>query len=141
VRPVDAPAGAVIGKVTRTAEAINAQARTMRVEVDIPNAADGLVPGMYVNVAFRLQARGLVEVPAAALVFRANGAQVARVGPDNKVSFQSVRITRDNGSMVELASGAGPGDRLVLNISSQIAAGETVTVTPNAGVTAAVAQR
>jgi RND family efflux transporter MFP subunit len=141
VRPVDSAAGAVIGKVTRTAEAINAQARTMRVEVDIPNAAHGLVPGMYVNVAFRLQVRGLVEVPAAALVFRANGAQVARVGSDNKVSFQSVRIARDNGSMVELASGATAGDRLVLNISSQIAAGETVTVAPDVGARSAVAQR
>jgi RND family efflux transporter MFP subunit len=127
VRPVDVAAGVVIGKVTRSAEAINAQARTMRVEVDIPNAGHSLVPGMYVNVAFRLQARGSVEVPAAALVFRASGAQVARVGPDNKVSFQSVRIARDNGSVVELASGASAGDRLVLNISSQIAAGETVT--------------
>ena len=43
----------------------------MRVEVDMPNANDALVPGMYVTVAFRLQARGLVEVPAAALIFRA----------------------------------------------------------------------
>jgi RND family efflux transporter MFP subunit len=127
VRTVDAAAGAVIGKVTRSAEAINAQARTMRVEVDIPNAGHSLVPGMYVNVAFRLQARGSVEVPAAALVFRASGAEVARVEADNKVSFQSVRIARDNGSVVELASGVRAGDRLVLNISSQIAAGETVT--------------
>lgn len=145
VRPADAAAGVVIGKVTRSAEAIDAQARTMRVEVDIPNAAHSLVPGMYVHVAFRLQARGLVEVPAAALVFRANGAQVARVGADNKVSFQSVDIARDNGSMVELASGVAAGDRLVLNISSQIAAGETVSLTPNAGANAgakaAVAQR
>jgi RND family efflux transporter MFP subunit len=141
VRPVDGAAAVVAGTVTRSAEAINMQARTMRVEVDIPNAARSLVPGMYVNVAFRLQSRGLIEVPAAALVFRANGAQVARVGADNKVSFQSVRIARDNGSMVELESGAGAGDRLVLNISSQIAAGETVTVTESAGAKAAVAKR
>jgi RND family efflux transporter MFP subunit len=143
VRPADAASGVVTGKVARSSEAISAQARTMRVEVDIPNASHSLMPGMYVNVAFRLQARGLVEVPAAALVFRANGAQVARVGADNKVSFQSVRIARDNGNMVELASGVGAGDRLVLNVSSQIAAGEavTVTVTPSAGAKAAVAQR
>jgi RND family efflux transporter MFP subunit len=140
VRP-EAAAEVVIGQVTRSAEAINAQARTMRVEVDIPNGAHSLVPGMYVNVAFRLRVRGLVEVPASALVFRANGAEVARVGADNKVSFHSVRIGRDNGSMVELASGVAAGDRLVLNISSQIAAGETVTVTPNADAHAAVAQR
>ena len=47
---------------------------------------------------------------------------------------QTVTIARDNGSLVELASGVKPGDRLVLNISSQIAAGQTVAVTePQAG--------
>ncbi len=40
-------------------ESIDAQARTMRVEVDMPNADHALVPGMYVNVAFRLPPRGI----------------------------------------------------------------------------------
>jgi RND family efflux transporter MFP subunit len=138
---IRAAAGAVAGKITRSAESINAQARTMRVEVDIANPARTLVPGMYVNVAFSLPARGLVEVPAAALVFRAGGVQVARVGADGRVSFQSVRIARDNGNTVELASGAQTGDRLVLNISSQIAPGEAVSAAPEAAAKAAVVQR
>jgi RND family efflux transporter MFP subunit len=128
VQAKDAPGGVFVGNIARSAGAINAQARTMRVEVDIPNADHALVPGMYVTVMFRLQPRGLVEAPAAALVFRANGAQVARVEADDRITFQSVTIARDNGGMVELASGVKPGDRLVLNISSQIAAGQVVTV-------------
>jgi RND family efflux transporter MFP subunit len=120
-------AGVFAGKIARSARAINVQARTMRVEVDMPNADRALVPGMYVNVAFRLQPRGSVEVPAAALVYRAGGTQVARVNNDGKIEFVKVTIARDNGRLVELA-GANPGDRLVLNISSQIAAGQTVTV-------------
>ena len=99
----------------------------MRVEVDMPNVEHRLVPGMYVNVAFQLQPRGLVEVPAAALIFRASGTQVARVDAHSKVEFQNVTIARDNGSMVELSSGVKPGDRLVLNISSQIAPGQVVS--------------
>jgi hypothetical protein len=39
-----------------------------------------------------------------------------------------VRIARDNGSQVELSSGVQPGDRLVLNISSQIESGQKVAV-------------
>ena len=77
----------------------------MRVEVDLPNAANALVPGMYVSVAFQLAPKGQVEVPAAALVFRADGPRVARVGKDGKVEFVSVTIARDNGSLVELGSG------------------------------------
>lgn len=114
------------GKVARSAESINAQARTMRVEVDMPNVNHELVPGMYVNVAFSLPARGQVEVPAAALIFRSSGTQVAQVDENGKINFETVTIARDNGSLVELSSGVKPGDRLVLNISSQIAAGQTV---------------
>ncbi len=116
------------GRIARSAESINSQAHTMRVEVDMPNANHRLVPGMYVNVAFSLPARGQVEVPAAALIFRSSGTQVARVDDSGKIRFETVSIARDDGSMVELSSGARPGDRLVLNISSQIAAGQTVAV-------------
>jgi RND family efflux transporter MFP subunit len=116
------------GKIARSAQSINPQARTMRVEVDMPNANNGLVPGMYVNVAFSLPPRGQVEVPAAALIFRSSGTQVALVDDAGKISFEAVSIARDNGSLVELSSGVKPGDRLVLNISSQIAAGQTVTI-------------
>jgi hypothetical protein len=69
-----------------------------------------------------------VEAPAAALIFRAGGTQVAQVDAGGKVRFKNVAIARDNGSLVELASGVQPGDKLVLNISSQIADGQTVAV-------------
>ena len=126
IRPAEGAGSVVAGKIARSAESISAQSRTMRVEVDIPNSGHALVPGMYVNAAFRLQAKGLVEVPAAALVFKANGPQVATVDAGGNIRFKSVAIARDNGSQIELASGIQPGERLVLNISSQIAAGQRV---------------
>jgi RND family efflux transporter MFP subunit len=128
IRATGAVGGVFSGKIARSAESINAQARTMRVEVDMPNANHVLVPGMYVNIAFRLPPRGLVEVPAAALIFRASGTQVARVDANGRIQFTDVAIARDNGSLVELASGVQPGEKLVLNISSQIASGQTVAV-------------
>jgi RND family efflux transporter MFP subunit len=126
IRAANAVGGVFSGKIARSARSINTQARTMRVEVDMPNVNHSLVPGMYVNVAFRLPPRGLVEVPAAALIFRASGTQVARVDAGGKIQFADVEIARDNGSVVELSSGVRPGDRLVLNISSQITSGQTV---------------
>lgn len=114
------------GKVTRTSQALNAQARTLRVEVDIANPKDEFVPGMYVKVGFGLPARGLVQVPAAALLFRASGPQVALVERSGRLTFRNVTIGRDDGSLVELSAGVAPGDRLALNVSSQIADGELV---------------
>jgi RND family efflux transporter MFP subunit len=127
IRATGPSGGVFTGAITRSAESLDAQARTMRVEVDMPNANHALLPGTYVNVAFKLQPRGLVEVPAAALIFRPKATQVARVDANSKIDFQDVTIARDNGTLVELGSGVRPGDRLVLNISSQIAAGQSVT--------------
>jgi RND family efflux transporter MFP subunit len=112
--------------VTRAAQALDAQARTMRIEVDLQNAQQTLVPGMYVKVGFQLQPKGTVQVPAAALTFRSGGAQVARVDRSGRISFQHVTIARDDGNVVELASGVATGDRLVLNVSNQILDGDLV---------------
>jgi RND family efflux transporter MFP subunit len=114
------------GKVARTADAINEQTRTLHVEVDIPNPDHALVSGMYVDVGFELPTEGLVQIPAAALVFRSGGPQVAVVDKDNKVTFHKVTIVRDGGNAVEISSGVAVGDKIALNISSQIADGETV---------------
>jgi RND family efflux transporter MFP subunit len=121
-------AGVFLGNIARSADAINPQARTMRVEVDLPNANDALVPGLYVTVAFRLAPKGLVEVPASALSFTAAGPQVARVNKEGKVEFVNVTIVRDNGNQLEVGPSVKAGDKLVLNISSQIASGQTVAV-------------
>jgi RND family efflux transporter MFP subunit len=120
------PRHAFNGKVTRTANAINPQTRTLRVEADIPNPDHALVSGMYVNVKFEVPTEGLVQVPAAALVFRSGGPQVGLVDRDGRITFRKVTITRDNGDTVELGGGVSAGDRVALNISNQIAEGDIV---------------
>ena len=87
---------------------------------------------MYVEVAFTVDQTDLPQVPAAALVFRTGGPQVALVGPDGRVRFRSVTIARDEGNVVELGSGVQSGDRVALNISSLIAEGEQVSVSESA---------
>lgn len=116
------------GTITRTADAIDPRTRTLRVEVDLPNPKQLLVPGTYVDAAFEIPTRGLPQVPAAALVFRANGPEVAVVDQNKQIHFHSVSIARDNGNSVEIQSGIQRGDVLALNISSQIAEGDKVEI-------------
>ncbi len=122
------PDRAFVGKISRTADAIDPRARTLRVEVDIPNIPQILVPGMYVDVSFEIPTRGLPQVPAAALVFRSGGPQLAVVDRNGQVRFHDVTIARDNGNSVEIGSGIKAGDVLALNISSQIAEGDKVEI-------------
>ena len=116
------------GKISRTADAIDQRTRTQRVEVDLPNPQNLLVPGTYVDVAFDIPTGGLPQVPAAALVFRAGGPQVALVDQNDQIRFRTVLIARDDGNTVEIQSGVKPGDVLALNISSQIAEGDKVQI-------------
>lgn len=113
------------GKVSRTSQAINPQSRTLRVEVDIPNADSRLVPGMYVEVSFSLKNPIGVQVPAAALSFRPKP-QVAIIDEKDVVEFRDVKIGADDGDVVQIESGLKEGDKVVLNISSQIASGMKV---------------
>jgi RND family efflux transporter MFP subunit len=120
------------GSVTRTAEAINPEAGTLRVEVDIPNPNHTLVPGTYVNVAFELTNSGLIEIPAAALLFRTKAPQVAVIkdiaDEHGVVDIRDVTVARDNGNGVEISAGLGNSDKVVVNLSSQIANGEKVQI-------------
>jgi RND family efflux transporter MFP subunit len=115
------------GKLARSAMSIDTQTRTQRTEVDVPNPDLKLVPGMYLNVTFQLHQRGLLEVPAAAILFRSTGLQVAVVDSSGRIDFRPVTVAKDNGDTVVLASGVNPGDKVALNLSSAITAGELVT--------------
>jgi RND family efflux transporter MFP subunit len=116
-----------LGKVTRTAGAINEQTRTLYVEVDIPNPDHALASGMYVNVAFEVSNNGLLEIPAAALVYKSDGPQVAII-KNGKVDFCKVVIVRDNGNTLEIGSGVAEGNKVALNVGNQILQGEAVNV-------------
>jgi RND family efflux transporter MFP subunit len=123
----DAPAGrAIAGTITRTSAAVDPQARTFRVEIDIANPGGALVPGMYVEVGFLLDNAGAAQIPAAALVFRSGHPQVAVVDTSGSVHFRDVAIGRDDGNTIEVRSGVTGGEHLVLNLSNQVSEGQKV---------------
>jgi RND family efflux transporter MFP subunit len=115
------------GKIARTSRAIDPSSRTLRVEVDIQNPDLLLMPGMYMQVTLQLIHKKFLEVPASALMFRSAGPQVAVVGDDGKINFRDIEIGVDQGDVVEIASGLSIGERVALNLSSQVADGDRVT--------------
>jgi len=114
------------GKVARTAKAIDPGSRTIRVEIDIPNPDRSLVPGMYVQADFQLTGGAPIQVPAAALLYRSSGPQVAVIDETGAVAFKDVTIASDDGNVVAIDSDLAIGDKIALNLSSQIAPGEKV---------------
>jgi RND family efflux transporter MFP subunit len=122
----DQPDLRIEGKVTRTAEAIDPESRTLRVEIDIANPDHKLVPGMYVQATLKLTGAAPVQVPAAAMLFRSGGPQVAVIDANSAIVFKDVTIAADDGNFVAIGSGLAIGEKVALNLSSQIAAGDKV---------------
>jgi multidrug efflux pump subunit AcrA (membrane-fusion protein) len=52
-------------------------------------------------------------VPAAAILFRTDGAQVATVRPDQTVHLQKITVGRDYGDRVEILQGIAEGTTIV----------------------------
>jgi RND family efflux transporter MFP subunit len=127
VSAAELPGQTFDGKIARTSESQDPQARTQRIEIDLSNDSRALVPGMYVAVTFNLPPSSSVRVPAGALNFRGSVVQIAVLTDDDRVKFQNVIIARDDGKFVEIASGIREGDRIVVNLSNQVAENDKVS--------------
>jgi RND family efflux transporter MFP subunit len=121
------------GKVVRTAGAIDPTTRTMLTEVHVPNPTGVLAPGEFGEVTFHLRSsRPTVVIPSNALLFRAQGPQVALVQGDSKVHLQSIQLGRDFGNSLEVLAGLTPQDSVIANPSDSITEGALVDVQPSA---------
>lgn len=72
-------------------------------------------------------------VPAAAIIFRSDGAQVAVVQPDGNLRLQKVAVGRDYGDRVEVLQGIEDGTMIVAAPGDVAREGaRIVPVTPDA---------
>ena len=133
-----------VGKVTRSAGALDPDLHVMQTEVQVPNPDGALLPGMYCTAALTLPVpHKIVEIPATALYSDAQGLRVATVDAQNKIHFVPITIERDTGATLWVATGL-TGDERVLKIAvTTLLEGAPVDATlakPPAGSGAATAR-
>ena len=114
-------------KVVRTARAIDPASRTLRTELQIPNADGELLPGMYAEVKFTLPQDGhTLIVPGNAVMIRSDGPKVLVVDAKNTIRSRPVKLGRDLGEKVEIVSGLNPDESLVANPTDALREGTEV---------------
>ena len=119
------------GTLVRTANAIDVASRTLLVEVDVNNATGELLPGAYTEVHLKLPSDIPTYIlPVSALIFRAQGLQVATVDSNNKTKLVAITLGRDFGSQVEVLSGLNGDDKVIVNPSDSVIDGEQVNPQP-----------
>jgi RND family efflux transporter MFP subunit len=116
------------GTVVRNSDAIDLASRTLNVEVDVLNSNHKLLPGQYAFVHLPIPpSTSSMTLPAAALLFRAEGLRVGVVR-DGRVQLVPIEIGHDYGSKVEVTSGLTAQDQVILNPPDSLAPGERVVV-------------
>src|SRR5271155_723320 len=113
------------GTVARTSNSLDSSSRTLLVEIQVPNPENVLMPGMYARVDLS-SARNEppLLIPSEALMLRADGAQVAVVGPDHSVHLQKVEVGRDYGDRLEVLGGLQEGATIIMNPGDAVLEGQ-----------------
>ena len=115
------------GKVTRTADALDPNTRTLLTEVQVPNPSNALRPGMYLQVKFTFERDiASVMIPAAALATRTGEPRVAVLNDQNQVGYRSVELGRDYGAEIEIVSGLQSGETVVVHPGDDLPEGQVV---------------
>jgi len=108
---------------------VTLESRTVLVELLAANSDGKLWPGTFADVTFDLPGdTHLLRVPASALIFRDQGAQLATVGGDNKIVLKGVTIGENLGAEIEIEGGITDADRVVVSPLDTIENGEEVVV-------------
>ena len=120
------------GVVSRIGESEDSATRTMRVEIDLPNPDDLLREGMYGRASISLEKASVrLTLPTACILDRSGKGQgVVQVVRDGKVDRVKVTLGADNGTLVEMDSGLGPDDDVVLRSSTTLDPGMKVIAQP-----------
>ncbi|KAB7738457.1 efflux RND transporter periplasmic adaptor subunit [Parvibaculum sedimenti] len=117
-----------------TSQSLSDTTGSMLVQLVVDNSDGLLKPGAYTQVTFSLPNTGSsVLVPASALMFRPQGMTVAVVDGDGRVRLRVVKIARDFGSKVEIATGLSMNDRIVDSPPDALADGDQVHILDSSG--------
>ena len=115
------------GRVSRFADALDLQTRTMETEIDCDNRDGRLMSGMYTESEISLnQATNALTLPLEAVVRNGDDATVLKVNAKNTIEERHIKLGLEDNSRVEVLSGLSEGDRVIIGNRSEFRSGQTV---------------
>lgn len=114
-------------RVSVVSPTIDPRTRTLRVRANLANPDGRLKPGLFARVDLGIATRSDVRlVPEEAVLRRADGAVVFRLGSDGRVERRVVETGIQRSGVIEVRSGLEPGDRVVARGHASLVDGERV---------------
>ncbi len=110
------PGEAFSGRVTALLPEVNAETRTLRLRVELPNADGRLRPGMYATLEIAPSAaRRALLVPSEALIRTGRRTLVLLAEADGAFRQVEVRVGREADGKTEVLGGLAAGQRVVVS--------------------------
>jgi len=120
------------GKVSRYADAVNQETRTMHTEVDVPNPGEpgkdgSIVAGMYAEVKLALTKKDeALVIPIQAVTRNGEQASLLVVNSQDRIEERNVQLGMEGANEVEVLSGLSPSERVVVGSRNQFRVGDKV---------------
>jgi multidrug efflux pump subunit AcrA (membrane-fusion protein) len=119
----------VTGEVSRIASSIDATTRTMLAEIELDNSEIRLQPGSYAQVRLGISNDNAPwTVPFSTVRMNSSGPQVLVVDSAGRIEVRPVKLGRDLGTSIVVLEGIVGNERLVVNPTDSLAAGQQVHV-------------
>jgi RND family efflux transporter MFP subunit len=115
------------GKVSRFADSLDMQTRTMETEIDVPNRNGRLMPGMYTETELSLRGKkNVLTIPLEGVTRNGEVSTVLFVNPQGIVEERHVQLGMEDASRIEVLSGLSEGDMVIVGNRSSVRNGEKV---------------
>lgn len=115
------------GKVSRFADSLDRQTRTMETEIDFDNRDGRLIPGMYTETRLSLrQKKDALTIPLEAVSRNGDDATVLAVNTQNAIEERHVKLGLEDDARVEVLSGLADQDRVIIGNRTQFRDGQRI---------------
>ena len=118
-----------VGRVSRFADSLDPQTRTMETEIDFQNADGRLLPGMYVQAIVEPpDNRDILTVPLEAVELGADASEgsVLILNAKNTLEERKVQLGLQGSTRVEVRGGLTEGERVVIGSRNEFRSGMKV---------------
>jgi RND family efflux transporter MFP subunit len=115
------------GKVSRFADSLDLQTRTMETEIDFDNRDGHLIPGMYAETRLSMrEKKNTLTVPLEAVTRNGDDATVLAVNVQNILEERHVKLGLEDNARAEVLSGLSDQDRVVIGNRSEFRNGQKI---------------
>ncbi len=114
-------------KITRVSQKVETTTRTMEAQIDLPNADNSLIAGVYATVVLKIDRRkDALVVPIEAVARDKGTSSVYLITKENKIEAKNITVGTESPTHLEIKEGLAEGDLVMVGSRAQYSHGQSV---------------